>query len=95
MKARQMAPEQKKTKHIPERMCVVCRRRGDKGDLLRLVRVDGRATFDPTGRMNGRGAYICRDEECISKAKKKHSINAALKAEVTEDLWTSIESCCH
>ena len=63
------APVKKK----PQRSCVVCRTKKDKKDLLRVVLTpDGEIKFDPTGRAQGRGSYLCRNEECI-KAELKRS----------------------
>ena len=48
--------------HIQTRTCVVCRERRPKETLLRVVRTpEGRVVIDKTGRMNGRGAYVCGD----------------------------------
>ena len=51
-------------KKIPMRMCVGCRAMKEKRSLVRGVRTeDGGAKVDPTGKMNGRGAYVCPDAE--------------------------------
>ena len=53
----------------PARSCVACRTSRDKRDLLRVVRAPGGVVaYDPTGRANGRGAYVCRDAACITTA---------------------------
>ena len=55
----------------PERTCVACRKKNDKTELIRFVKTpDGHITPDIRCRMNGRGAYVCRDEKCIEKALK-------------------------
>lgn len=81
-----------KSKHVPQRMCTVCRKRADKGSLLRFVRTGEGIVLDKAFRMEGRGAYICRDLECISKAKTRHALQRSLKEEASKDLWTSVES---
>jgi predicted RNA-binding protein YlxR (DUF448 family) len=54
---------------VPNRTCVHCRSNRDKRELLRVVRTpDGSVTFDPTGKANGRGAYVCHEETCIAGA---------------------------
>ena len=60
-------------KKIPERMCVVCRQMKPKSELIRIVNSDGVAIVDKTGKLNGRGVYLCRCMECINKALKSKS----------------------
>ena len=57
-------------KKIPERMCVVCRQMKPKNELIRVVNSDGIVVVDKTGKLNGRGVYLCKCRECISKAVK-------------------------
>jgi predicted RNA-binding protein YlxR (DUF448 family) len=73
-------------KHIPQRTCVVCRRQYDKRRLTRVVRTpDSGVVIDPTGKRNGRGAYLCDQPECWDKALRQASIlNGALNAQLTE-----------
>jgi predicted RNA-binding protein YlxR (DUF448 family) len=52
-----------------------------KRSLLRLVSSGGKPTFDPTGKANGRGIYLCRDTACFEKAKKRKAIARGLGAE--------------
>ncbi len=61
--------------HIPIRMCVVCRTRRPKFDLIRLVAdKDGIIRRDDKGRLGGRGAYVCPNEKCIEKLLKKPAL---------------------
>ena len=60
-------------KRIPERMCVVCRQMKPKTDLVRIVNSDGNVVVDTTGKLNGRGVYVCKCAECITKAIKSKS----------------------
>ena len=56
-------------KKIPTRTCTGCRQVKNKKDLIRVVRdKEGNVFVDVTGRQNGRGAYICPNEECLEKA---------------------------
>ena len=57
-------------KRVPERMCVVCRQMKPKNELIRIVNSDGAVVIDKTGKLNGRGVYLCRCMECIAKALK-------------------------
>ena len=55
----------------PERTCVACRQKKDKSDLLKFVKnTEGHVEYDPTQKKCGRGAYVCRNKECTSKAFK-------------------------
>ena len=58
-------------KKIPMRQCMGCRERREKRQLIRVVRcTDGTVSLDFSGKLNGRGAYICPDLECLKKAQK-------------------------
>lgn len=70
-------------KHIPQRTCMACRQGDAKRSLVRLVRVaEGRVEIDPTGKRNGRGAYLCRARDCWEVALKRHSIERALRLDM-------------
>jgi uncharacterized protein len=72
----------------PERTCIGCRIKRPKRELLRIVRTaDGRALVDPHGTAPGRGAYVCRDPDCVRKAGGKGALDRALRASLrSEDL---------
>lgn len=75
-------------KKIPMRMCVGCRTMKEKRSLIRIVRTeDGSCRFDPTGKMNGRGAYLCPDPECLRKAVKSRALERALEIKVGEEVF--------
>ena len=68
---------------VPTRSCVTCHEGRDKRDLLRVVRApDGTVAYDPTGKANGRGAYVCRDETCIAGAFARGGLSHALSTPV-------------
>ena len=74
------------------RMCVACREGKDKNSLIRIVKTkDGEIKVDSTGKMNGRGAYVCRNKACFEKLRKQRSLNRAFKAEVPEEVITTLE----
>ena len=65
-------------KKIPMRTCIACRTERPKKELLRIVRTkDGVFSLDKTGKVSGRGAYICNDKNCIDKLIKKKLLNYA------------------
>jgi hypothetical protein len=64
----------------PTRTCIGCRRARPKRDLVRLVRGrDGRVTVDERGEAPGRGAYVCRDGQCVEKALRAGQLAHAFK----------------
>ncbi len=74
-------------KKKPQRSCVSCRTVRDKKDLLRVVvSPEGDVVYDPTGKLAGRGAYLCPDEKCITaELKKAAKLSRGLKKPLTED----------
>ena len=78
-------------KKIPQRQCMGCRERKPKRELIRIVRgTDGTVSVDFGGKMNGRGAYICKDEECFKKLKKGKLLNRAFSCAVDEAVYDGI-----
>lgn len=72
-----------KPKPVPQRTCVACRRVEGKRRLIRLVRTPaGTVEVDPTGRKNGRGAYLHADPACWETALKRKALQHALKTEI-------------
>jgi predicted RNA-binding protein YlxR (DUF448 family) len=64
------------------RKCVGCGEFAGKKELLRVVKnQEGGILIDPTGKMNGRGAYLHKSAECSAAAKKKHALERALKCD--------------
>ncbi len=69
------------------RKCVACNEMKDKRELFRVVRdKDGQVFLDSTGKANGRGAYVCRQNSCIETAFKKKGFLKAFKVVPPEDL---------
>ena len=77
-----------KPKRVPQRTCIACRLEQGKRTFVRIVRTpEGRVVVDESGRANGRGAYLCRDQKCWVKALKGSTISNALKiTPVREDV---------
>ena len=72
-------------KKIPQRQCTGCRERKAKRDMIRVVRMtDGNVSLDFSGKLNGRGAYICPDPACLQKARKAKALERSLETEVPE-----------
>ena len=76
------------------RTCVACRTEAPKRALVRVVRTpDGSAVVDVTGKLPGRGAYICLNVECLHKARKTGALSRALKTTLTDACWEELERC--
>ncbi|MDD2443770.1 MAG: YlxR family protein [Desulfotomaculaceae bacterium] len=76
-----------KVKKIPLRMCVGCQEMKPKKQLVRVVRTpDEKIEVDLTGKRSGRGAYICPDLECLTKAIKGKRLDRALQRPVGQDV---------
>ena len=79
-------------KHVPQRTCVVCRETGAKRALTRVVRTgDGLVEVDPTGRKNGRGAYLCDKQGCWERAVSTPILAKALKTNLTQESLTHLK----
>ena len=77
------------------RMCVGCRAERPKNEMLRVVRgADGVVEMDTIGRLQGRGAYLCPDLECLRAAIKKKALPRALKHPVGNEIYAMIEPLC-
>jgi len=85
-----------KPKKIPMRMCVGCREMKEKKELIRVVRSpEGEVSLDPGGKKSGRGAYVCRNAECLRRAIRQRQLerqlNVALPAETAEALASAMK----
>ena len=73
-------------KKVPERTCIGC---GEKKEKLQLIRIvhepDGCFSIDPGGRKNGRGAYICKNPECLEKAFRRKALERSFKEAITKE----------
>lgn len=72
-------------KHVPTRTCVVCRDKAQKRGLVRLVHGEKGLQIDPTGKANGRGAYLCEQSSCWERAVTSDILAKALRVSVTAD----------
>lgn len=84
-----MANAQTRQKPRRRRTCIACGRQDDKVQLRRIVRLaDGSVRFDATGRMPGRGAYVC-SAACLEAARGRR-LSRALRTQVSEDDYAQI-----
>lgn len=79
--------------HIPLRMCVVCRKHLPVSELIRITydKETDSPVPDEESKNSGRGAYICRDAQCLKKAGKKHVAERHLGCEASEALYRNLE----
>lgn len=78
-------------KKIPERTCMACNKQMPKQELLRIVKSkDGLVEIDLTGKKNGRGAYICKNEECLNKIIKSKRLDKVFDMKLENELYESI-----
>ena len=78
-------------KKIPMRTCVACRTTKPKKELIRIVKNGEEISLDRTGKKNGRGAYICDDQNCLEKLKKGKILNKVFSLPVSDDVYAKIE----
>ena len=83
----------KPAKKIPMRQCLGCREHKPKRELVRIVRSpEGQVSLDRSGRMNGRGAYLCRNPECLRRAVKAKALERAFETAVPDEVLERLES---
>jgi len=80
-------------KTIPIRQCIGCRTQKPKTELIRVVRSpEGDVTLDFRGKSPGRGAYLCRDPQCLKKAMRSRALERALSVSVPQEVYERLLS---
>ena len=88
MNTNQQNPQRKK----PIRMCVGCRERFLKVDLIRVVRTpEGDVVIDKKGKISGRGAYVCKNVDCLLKSYKTNALQRALDTDLSNELLNQLK----
>ena len=78
-------------RYVPLRSCMGCNVQKEKGELIRIVKSkDGKLEIDLSGKKNGRGAYICKKEECLNKVKKTKRLERVLDIKIEDEFYESI-----
>ena len=78
-------------KKIPMRSCVVTKEKLPKKELIRVVRtVDGTVVVDETGKVNGRGAYLKKDEAVIEKARSTKALEKILEVTIPDEVYDNM-----
>ena len=79
-------------KKVPLRQCVGCQEMKSKLELIRVIKTpEGEVTLDATGRKNGRGAYLCKNKECLKKLRKTKGLERSLKIAIPQEVYEKLE----
>ena len=78
-------------KKVPMRMCIACKESKEKKELIRIVKIDEDFTLDFTGKLNGRGAYICNNDDCVQKCIKGKILSKAFKQNISNETYEKIK----
>lgn len=79
-------------KKIPVRQCIGCGEMKSKKEMMRILRTpEGEILLDTTGKKNGRGAYLCRERDCLLKARKNKGVERSFKMSVPGEVYEKLE----
>ncbi|MCD1146988.1 YlxR family protein [Peptoniphilus sp. KCTC 25270] len=82
-----------KVRKIPMRKCIGCGESKPKNELIRVVKNKENEVFlDFTGKAHGRGAYLCKDENCLNKAIKSKGLNRSFGCEISKEAYEELKS---
>ena len=80
-------------KKVPLRKCVATGEQLPKKELIRVVKnKEGQGFVDPTGKMNGRGAYLKKSLEAIEIAQKKAILKRSLEIDIPNEIYEELKS---
>lgn len=80
-----------KVKKIPLRMCTGCMEMKPKKELIRVVKSpEGEVSVDLTGKKSGRGAYVCKNTQCLEKAFKAKRLSRNLDTTISEEVYNRL-----
>ena len=78
-------------KKIPQRTCMACNQKKDKNELIRIVKnKNNEINIDKSGKMAGRGAYICNDINCLEKVVKSKRLEKVLETNISDEIYKSL-----
>ncbi|ABK60567.1 RNase P modulator RnpM [Clostridium novyi] len=82
-----------KIKKIPTRMCTGCSEMKPKKELIRVVKnKKNEVSIDLTGKKPGRGAYICKNIECLEKAFKTKRLERNLEVKIDDEIYKKLKN---
>ncbi len=80
------------TRKIPSRQCVGCGEMKSKKEMIRVVKTAEQGILlDHTGKLNGRGAYLCASAECLKKARKSRGLERSFKMAIPKEVYDRLE----
>lgn len=80
------------SKKVPLRQCVGCGQMKSKKEMMRVIKTaEGDIVLDVTGRKNGRGAYLCKQEECLKMAMKNKGLERSFKMSIDQSAYESLQ----
>lgn len=75
----------------PLRTCIACRKKGEKNNFIKVVKnKDGSIAIEKDKKLEGRGAYLCKNIECVKKCQKSRALNRIFKTEIPQNLYEDI-----
>ena len=78
-------------KKIVQRMCMGCNTKKDKRELIRIViNKEEKISIDKTGKLSGRGAYICDSLDCLEKLKKSKRLDKVFDTKIDEEIYENL-----
>ena len=81
-----------KPKKVPQRKCIGCGEMKDKKELMRVIKdASGGISLDLTGKKNGRGAYLCKNKDCLRKAVKNKGLERSFQMAIPNTVYESLE----
>ena len=79
-------------KRIPMRQCVGCGEMKSKKEMMRVLKTpEDEIVLDVTGKKNGRGAYLCKEKECLTKARKNKGLERSFKMSIPNEVYDNLE----
>ena len=79
-------------KKIPIRQCIGCGEMKGKKEMMRVLKTpEDEIVLDVTGKKNGRGAYLCKSGECLSKARKNKGLERSFKMSIPNEVYDNLE----
>ncbi|MCM1136136.1 MAG: YlxR family protein [Clostridium sp.] len=79
-------------KKIPMRQCIGCGEMKSKKEMMRILRTpEEEIVLDVTGKKNGRGAYLCKERECLLRARKNKGLERSFKMSIPNEIYDNLE----
>ncbi len=76
---------------LPQRTCLGCQSIRPKREMIRIVRTSEGVLVDPTGKLAGRGAYVCADLGCLEKLRKSKRLDRALAVSAPPSIFEMLK----